>query len=118
MAAFAQFVVGPPGSGKTTYCTRMREFLRGLGRQVIVINLDPANEHVLADIDIRSLVSLDEVMDGLSLGPNGGLVYCMEFLEKNISWLREQIEERSERYFLFDCPGQVWHSEIVPLFTS
>ncbi|KAF6344630.1 GPN-loop GTPase 2 [Rhinolophus ferrumequinum] len=42
--AFGQAVIGPPGSGKTTYCLGMSEFLRALGRPVAVVNLDPANE--------------------------------------------------------------------------
>ena len=29
--------------------------------------------------DIRELVSLDDVMEELGLGPNGGLMYCMEY---------------------------------------
>nr|KAF6382104.1 GPN-loop GTPase 2 [Pipistrellus kuhlii] len=42
--AFGQAVIGPPGSGKTTYCLGMSEFLRAMGRRVAVVNLDPANE--------------------------------------------------------------------------
>jgi GTPase SAR1 family protein len=92
---FGQIVIGPPGSGKTTYVTSMAELLRGLGRQVAIINLDPANENVeyKADIEIGDLVSLEEVMETMKLGPNGGLVYCMEFLWKNISWLENRISE-------------------------
>jgi len=29
--------------------------------------------------DVRELISLDDVMEELGLGPNGGLVYCMEY---------------------------------------
>ena len=39
----------------------MREFLSGLGRRVAVINLDPANDSAIADIDIRQLVTVEEV---------------------------------------------------------
>jgi len=28
--------------------------------------------------DIRDLITLDDVMEELDYGPNGGLVYCME----------------------------------------
>lgn len=41
----------------------------------------------------------------LALGPNGGLVYCMEYLAKNLEWLHEQLNEAEDDYFLFDCPG-------------
>ena len=56
---FGQVVIGPPGSGKTTYCQGMVQYLAALGRQVAVINLDPANETLpyTAAADIRDLVS-------------------------------------------------------------
>jgi GTPase SAR1 family protein len=41
---FGQVVVGPPGSGKTSYCLAMRQYLNAAGRPTAVINLDPANE--------------------------------------------------------------------------
>ena len=41
---FGQLVIGPPGSGKTTYCTGIQQFLSATGRKVAVINLDPAND--------------------------------------------------------------------------
>jgi hypothetical protein len=85
----------------------MKEFLRGVGRDVAIVNLDPANDHTHADIDIRELIVVDEVMERLSLGPNGALIYCIEFLEENISWLQEKVESRPERYFLVDAPGQI-----------
>lgn len=47
-------------------------------------------------------------MKHLKLGPNGGLIYCMEYLEKNISWLEEKLSKLDKDcYLLFDCPGQV-----------
>lgn len=29
-------------------------------------------------VDIRDLISIEDVMEELGYGPNGGLVYCME----------------------------------------
>ena len=108
---YAQLVIGPPGAGKTTYCSGMSAFLKASGRPCSVINLDPANEQVDGKydcaIDISELCSLEEVMEHFKLGPNGGLVYCMEFLEKNLDWLKEKLAHLSERYLIFDCPGQV-----------
>ena len=53
---FAQVVIGPPGSGKTTYCEGMRQYLEGVGRQVAIINLDPANDALpyTAAADVRA----------------------------------------------------------------
>ncbi|XP_043573403.1 GPN-loop GTPase 2 isoform X1 [Chiloscyllium plagiosum] len=106
---FGQIVIGPPGSGKTTYCLGMQEFLSKLGRKVAVVNLDPANDLIPYQccVDIGELVKLDDVMDGLGLGPNGGLIYCMEYLEENLDWLLDKLEQFKDCYFLFDCPGQV-----------
>lgn len=106
---FGQVVIGPPGSGKTTYCQGMQEFLTHLGRKVVVVNMDPANEGLpySCAVDISELVTLDDVMEGLKLGPNGGLLYCMEYVEANLDWLESKLKQHSDCYFLFDCPGQV-----------
>lgn len=106
---FGQIVIGPPGSGKTTYCQGMLEFLTSLGRNVAVVNLDPANDILpyKCDVNISDLITLSEVMDNLKLGPNGGLIYCMEYLEQNMDWLQKALEKLGSKYLLFDCPGQV-----------
>ncbi len=39
---FAQLVMGPAGTGKSTYCRTMQEHCSALGRSMNVINLDPA----------------------------------------------------------------------------
>lgn len=72
--SFGQLVIGPPGSGKTTYCNGMQQYLQLLGRQVAIVNLDPANDSLPyeAAVDVGELVSLDAVMNSLKLGPNGG----------------------------------------------
>ncbi len=44
MVIYGQIVIGAPGSGKTTYCDGMQQYLTLLGRDCRVINLDPANE--------------------------------------------------------------------------
>ncbi|NWW86264.1 GPN2 GTPase, partial [Rhynochetos jubatus] len=107
--AFGQVVIGPPGSGKTTYCHGMQEFLGRIGRKVTVVNLDPANEAMpyQCAVDVAELVTLCDVMESLNLGPNGGLIYCMEYLEANFDWLQEKLAAFKGRYYLFDCPGQV-----------
>lgn len=109
-ARYAQLVVGPPGSGKTTYCKGVKGFLTELGRPVRIINLDPANDVLpyQSFASIHELITLSDVMESLKLGPNGSLIYCMEFLEKNLTWLKNNLEPNSDcNYYLIDCPGQV-----------
>ncbi|CAG8741049.1 13218_t:CDS:2, partial [Acaulospora morrowiae] len=72
---FGQIVIGPPGSGKTTYCNGMQQFLNGIGRKVSIVNLDPANDFLpyQSAINITDLIVLQDAMEELRLGPNGGM---------------------------------------------
>lgn len=45
-------------------------------------------------------------MTEYKLGPNGALVFCLEFLLENFDWLQEALDDIPEDgYLLFDCPG-------------
>ncbi|KAF3702180.1 GPN-loop GTPase 3 [Channa argus] len=111
MPRYAQLVMGPAGSGKSTYCSTMIQHSETINRSVQVVNLDPAAEHfdypVMADI--RELIQVDDVMedDSLRFGPNGGLVFCMEYFANNFDWLEESLGHVEDDYILFDCPGQI-----------
>lgn len=58
--------------------------------------------------DIRELIQVDDVMedDSLRFGPNGGLVFCMEYFANNFDWLEESLGHIEDDYILFDCPGK------------
>lgn len=106
---FAQLVIGPPGSGKSTYCNGMHQFMSAIGRKCSVVNLDPANDATSypCALDVRSLVTLDEIMADDELGPNGAVLYALEEVEHNFDWLADGLAGLVEDYVLFDCPGQV-----------
>ena len=113
---YGQVVAGPPGSGKTTYCNGMQQYLRLLGRNAVVLNLDPANESTNSKNDHEDpsddgsdgielpydtifdicldVVSLSTVMKSLGLGPNGGLLYCMEYLDAHFDEILDIIRAR------------------------
>ena len=50
MTVFGQLVIGAPGAGKSTYCEGMRQYMGALGRDVAVVNLDPANDEPLREM--------------------------------------------------------------------
>ncbi|CAF0841895.1 unnamed protein product [Adineta steineri] len=119
MPRYAQLVLGPAGSGKSTYCSSMVKHGEVVRRTINVVNLDPAAEHFDYPVfaDIRELIEIDDAMDdqALRFGPNGGLIFCMEYFERNLDWLQEQLGEDEDDYFLFDCPGQIELYTHVPI---
>jgi len=107
---FGEIVVGSPGSGKSTYCYGKHQLFTALNRPISIVNLDPANDNIPypCAIDIASLITLQDVMSEHGLGPNGGMLYCMEYLEANYDWLEDRLRELGkDAYVLFDLPGQV-----------
>ena len=157
MVLYGQIVIGAPGAGKTTYCDGMQQYLKLLGRECYVVNLDPANEIPSYDEDgapgsngnskeeqsrnntqlpydtildvCEDIISLDSVMSELNLGPNGGLLYCMEYIEHHLGEVLQLLKQRlgipsngniqqhsCRAYLLFDLPGQIEltaHSNVV-----
>lgn len=128
---FGEIVVGSPGSGKSTYAYGKYQVSRvllasraaasyiahcklmtALGRSCTVINLDPANDPAPypSRISLFELVTVRQTMAELNLGPNGAMLYCMEYLEANFDWLEERLKEEGlgdDDWVIFDCPGQV-----------
>jgi len=108
---YAQLVIGPAGSGKSTYCQTIFQHCSALGQRRHCINLDPAADQFNYPVtaDVQDLITVDDVMEELDLGPNGALMYCMEYLEDNMDdWLAEALEGFGEDdCVIFDCPGQI-----------
>lgn len=66
---------------KSTYCKTIKEHMDVLGRTVHLVNFDPAIEATsdsAYSIDIREIIDVNDVMDSENLGPNGGLIFCIE----------------------------------------
>eukprot|EP01055_Gregarina_sp_Pseudo9_P002249 Gregarina_sp_Pseudo_9__2248@NODE_2582_length_945_cov_8_200883_g2367_i0_p1_GENE_NODE_2582_length_945_cov_8_200883_g2367_i0NODE_2582_length_945_cov_8_200883_g2367_i0_p1_ORF_typecomplete_len272_score33_09ATP_bind_1/PF03029_17/9_6e86PduVEutP/PF10662_9/0_31PduVEutP/PF10662_9/0_1GTP_EFTU/PF00009_27/0_00012SRPRB/PF09439_10/0_00025AAA_33/PF13671_6/0_00034AAA/PF00004_29/0_0017AAA_16/PF13191_6/0_015AAA_16/PF13191_6/86Zeta_toxin/PF06414_12/0_0012AAA_5/PF07728_14/0_0012AAA_22/PF13401_6/0_093AAA_22/PF13401_6 len=109
---YAQLVVGPAGCGKSTYCHTIQEHCQVVGRTCRVINLDPAAEDFKYNccLDVRDLVKVEEVMEHFSYGPNGALLFAMEYLLRKYDWLDENFGDSAfadDDYLLIDCPGQI-----------
>lgn len=84
------------------------------------MNLDPAAEEFVhePDLDIKDLISLEDVMEEMGLGPNGGLIYCFEFLLDNLDFISDSLDPLTEEYLIIiDMPGQIelyTHIPILP----
>ncbi|CAN6478218.1 unnamed protein product [Victoria cruziana] len=119
---YAQLVIGPAGSGKSTYCASLQQHCETIGRTVHIVNLDPAAENFNYPVamDIRELIALEDVMEMMGLGPNGALIYCMEHLEDNLDdWLEEELQNYlDDDYLVFDCPGQIELFSHVPVLRN
>lgn len=113
---YAIFVVGPAGSGKTTFCQKMVENGIVTGHNFKLVNLDPANidEKLPYVLDVRDHITVEDVQENTDLGPNGGLILALKELKENIQDFG--LEDVLGEYLLFDCPGQLellTHSEII-----
>ncbi|GLH00316.1 GPN-loop GTPase 3 [Gryllus bimaculatus] len=108
---YGQLVIGPAGSGKSTYCSMLSKHGADMKRTIDVVNLDPAAEYFDYEplADIRSLIEVSDAMEDsdLQFGPNGGLIFCMEYLLENNSWFEEALGDVEDDYIIFDCPGQI-----------
>lgn len=89
----------------------MQQFLLSLGRQPVLVNLDPANEFVpyTSDVSVTEILTVTSIMTRHRLGPNGALLYCLKELETHrMDWLLDRLASFPEdSYFIFDLPGQV-----------
>lgn len=119
MSRVGVLALGPAGVGKSTFCNSIIAHMQSIGRRAHIVNLDPAAEATEFEftIDIRDLISLQDVMEEMDLGPNGALIYCFEFLLNNLDWLDEEIGDFNDEYLIFDCPGQIelyTHIPVLP----
>ncbi|AOA63907.1 Putative GTPase with a role in biogenesis of RNA pol II and polIII [Komagataella phaffii CBS 7435] len=120
MSRVGILALGPAGVGKSTFCNSMIAYMQSIGRRAHIVNLDPAAEPTEFEftVDIRDLISLQDVQEELNLGPNGALVYCFEFLLNNLDWLDEEVGQYEDEYLIFDCPGQIELYNHIPVLPT
>lgn len=116
---YAVYIVGPPGAGKSTLCHALHQYLNTIPVDHSLYNLDPANEglNYPCDFDIRSVLTVEQVMREERLGPNGALLRCFELLSTDsIPAVRP-----GKRVVFMDLPGQVelfTHCPLLPRLIS
>ncbi|MDR3205653.1 MAG: ATP/GTP-binding protein [Candidatus Methanoplasma sp.] len=103
------YFVGTAGSGKSTMVAAFKEWLDDNGVDSIVINMDPGADRLpyAADIDVREWISLSEVMDEYSLGPNGAQIAAADLIAVHIEKITSILSGIRTKYVLIDTPGQL-----------
>ncbi len=102
------YLLGPAGSGKSTLLSSLSE-LMGQRRKVLSLNLDPGADWLpyTPDLDVRTRVTLGEVMERYRLGPNGALLASVNLTLNHLPELEELISAWKPDYVLVDTPGQL-----------
>lgn len=102
-------VTGLAGSGKTMLSFSLWEWYNNIGQDVAILNLDPGviNLPYSPDIDIRKYVSLWDLMEKYSMGPNGALILGMDLLLDYVERINNLIGSINPKILIIDTPGQM-----------
>lgn len=103
------FVTGPAGTGKSTFCGALKDWLISNDYNAAIVNLDPGSEFTPyePDIDIRETVSLSQIMSEFNLGPNGAQIVAADLILENTEPIETYLRELDDYYVIFDTPGQI-----------
>ena len=73
----------------------MMQHAMSMNRTIEVVNLDPAAEYFDYQpiVDVKDLICVQDAMENeeMHFGPNGSLVFCIEYLVENADWLHEKL---------------------------
>ncbi|MDG6915048.1 MAG: ATP/GTP-binding protein [Nitrososphaerota archaeon] len=103
------FVTGTAGAGKSLLTASLISWYHEKSQNAITVNLDPG---VLAlpyepDVDVRTMIDLQELMSKYSLGPNGALVFASDLIASKLPEIQDEIESSNPDFVVVDTPGQI-----------
>jgi GTPase SAR1 family protein len=112
MNKVAHFVFGPAGVGKSHFISTFYKSCEKKERNIFCVNMDPGAETFSYPvvIDIRSLISIDLVMETEEIGPNCAIVETLELFQEDYNlkeWLQRELGNYDDDYLFIDCVGQV-----------
>jgi GTPase SAR1 family protein len=103
------FILGTAGSGKTQLTSSFSKWLISQRENVAIMNLDPGAISLpyTPDVDVRSYVRAEDLMEEYTLGPNGALVLASDMIAEKIDDLNEELTTIDADIVLVDTPGQL-----------
>jgi GTPase SAR1 family protein len=103
------FIIGMAGAGKSYLTGHFREWLRYKGLNVLALNLDPGASSLPynPDIDVRSIIDVNQLMHEYQLGPNGALIMAADLIADHLEDISHILEENPPDILLVDTPGQI-----------
>lgn len=102
----AIFVIGPAGVGKSTFCRTYSDYIKDIGYNPVLFNIDPGAINGKFHVSITLEYPLQSVMSTYKLGPNGGMMKCLELMSKD-KWLDDCLSGYTDEFVIVDCPGQI-----------
>ncbi len=103
------FIVGPAGSGKSSFTAAFREWMVKNEYDVILVNMDPGAEKLPynPDVDVRDLVDTHSIMEEYGLGPNGAQIVAADMLANFVEEIKTEVDSYESDYVLYDTAGQI-----------
>ncbi|MGC8850214.1 MAG: ATP/GTP-binding protein, partial [Candidatus Bathyarchaeia archaeon] len=89
------FILGMAGTGKSSLTGAFRDWLRLRGINALALNLDPGAFSLPydPDVDVRSMISVYQLMEKYQLGPNGALIMAADLIADHLEEIISIIEE-------------------------
>lgn len=102
------FVTGTAGSGKSLLTHALKSWYTGKGEDAIAVNLDPGVVSLPydPDVDVRTSINFQEIMDSYELGPNGALILAADMIATRLEQIQEEVDSCRAEYVIVDTPGQ------------
>jgi GTPase SAR1 family protein len=103
------FITGTAGAGKSLLTASLMSWYHEKSQNAITVNLDPG---VVAlpyepDVDVRTMIDIQQIMNSYSLGPNGALILASDLIASKLSEIQDDIDSSSPDFVFIDTPGQI-----------
>ena len=102
-------VTGTAGSGKSLLTASLVAWYKEKGRDALTVNLDPGvlNLPYEPDIDVRTMIDYQGLMNTYSLGPNGALILASDLIAGKLAEIQDEVDSSNPEFVIADTPGQV-----------